>query len=193
MALVGLDWDDITTPAQKAVLYALDKGDVPALRAALQTYGDGVLRARMECWGSIIDHVLGEAFCDENHSYLSMLLDAGLSPNFATDDEGRTLLIRAAFSGDEIACRLLLDRGADANAQDARGENALHYAADLVGGSLDEVRAEAIGRMLRDAGARVDVKGEQGLLPIDYARKAKEYGFSRGTADELSRFLDAFR
>ncbi len=57
------------------------------------------------------------------------LLDKGVSPNLKTDD-GKTILMLAAYLGKTDIAKLLIERGADVNAKDNDGKTALMYAAE---------------------------------------------------------------
>ena len=76
---------------------------------------------------------------------------AGGAPVDSRDLSGRTALMLAAESGHAAAVRLLLDRGADPNARDARGWTPYLFA--LLAPSGDAARAhEAVLKLLPDPG-----------------------------------------
>lgn len=72
----------------------------------------------------------------------------GLLDSNAADDQGRTLLMLAAFNGHTSLCRRLLGYSADIRRKDSIGRTALMYAA--TGPHVDTVR------VLLDAGADVN-------------------------------------
>lgn len=81
----------------------------------------------------------------------------------AKDDDERTMLAHAARVGDVDAVRILLERGADPNAQDRNGSTPLMGLARGPGGWRDrpddvELAAEA----LLEAGARIDARDANG-------------------------------
>lgn len=59
---------------------------------------------------------------------LAEMLDSGRIRVDAVDNAGVTPLIRAAYAGMQPACKLLLERGADANAVSVEGMTALAVA-----------------------------------------------------------------
>lgn len=89
----------------------------------------------------------------------------------ARDADGRTALMLAALADDEAAVKAILDRGADPNLQDSRGDTALLLAAE---------HGSAIVRSLVEAGARVDLASAEGRTPL---MTAAEYSL------ETVRFL----
>lgn len=81
----------------------------------------------------------------------------------AKDDDERTMLAHAARVGDVDAVRILLERGADPNAQDRNGSTPLMWLARGPGGWRDrpddvEFAAEA----LLEAGARIEARDANG-------------------------------
>jgi len=77
-------------------------------------------------------------------------------------DEGRaTPLITAAYAQKADVVKMLLERGADVNAQKKDGWSALHFAAWR--------GEEDIAKMLLDHGAKVDVKKPDGGTPLHAA------------------------
>ena len=51
------------------------------------------------------------------------------------DGSGNTLLMTAAQNGHEMLCRMLIERGADVNACNSRGNTALHFSYGACGPS----------------------------------------------------------
>ncbi|HBF35889.1 MAG TPA: hypothetical protein DDW50_01035 [Firmicutes bacterium] len=85
------------------------------------------------------------------------LLDKGVSPNLKTDD-GKTILMLAAYLGHTDVANALIAKGADVNGKDQDGKTALMYAAEK--GNID------IAKLLLEKGAdlnAVDNKGETAL------------------------------
>lgn len=62
-----------------------------------------------------------------HHRELCRIVDAGTSVDIR-DSNGNTLLMIAAQNGHEELCRMLVARGADVNACNARGNTPLHFA-----------------------------------------------------------------
>lgn len=79
----------------------------------------------------------------------------------STDREGRTELFYAAEQDDPVRLRHCLDKGANINARDHRGETALHVAAR--GFCLNAAS------FLLAAGAQVDLSDQQGNTPLYHA------------------------
>jgi N-acyl-D-amino-acid deacylase len=100
-------------------------------------------------------------------------LDAGVDVN-ARDADGNTPLLLAASHAGADCVELLLKKGADVNAANTFGATALVRAA------TDFEKA----KLLIDAGANVQVKTEQGKLPLTIA--ARRYGNSK----TVQLFLD---
>jgi ankyrin repeat protein len=66
-----------------------------------------------------------------------------------TDEDGRTALMHAAIDGNEQFVKLLLQKGANKDAQDKGGFSALHFAAQ-------DYRVDVV-RLLIQAGAKIDI------------------------------------
>lgn len=92
-------------------------------------------------------------------SNVCLLLDAGANPNLGDDDGDETPLMRAM--NHEI-CSLLIEAGADVNAQRSNGVTALMSASGIWGG-LAKMEA------LLSAGADVNIKDEDGKTTLMYA------------------------
>ncbi len=95
--------------------------------------------AAMNGMEELIDRVIREGLLDAN----------------AVGEQGRTMLMLAAFNGHTTLCRRLIGYGADVNRRDESGRTALMYAA--TGPNVDTVR------VLLDAGADVNAadRGER--------------------------------
>ena len=104
-----------------------------------------------------------------------VLQDAADSPGFenvgAVDvgtigSEGQTPLHWMAVLGDVPAIHLLVNAGANVDAQDAHGDTALHEAL-----KLHHIPA---ARALLENGARSDLRNKQGLSPADLGGSSLE-------------------
>ncbi len=115
----------------------------------------------------------------------------------AKDDDGKTVLLRAACALNATVVQALVDRGADVRAADQQGLTALHMAAfatqedparSMVSALLAagaDVHAQALGMtplfaansqaavdLLLEAGAAIDHRGPRGNTPLTYAAMA---------------------
>ncbi|KAK3317552.1 ankyrin repeat-containing domain protein [Cercophora scortea] len=75
---------------------------------------------------------------------ITFLLDQGIPINTDSDPEGRTMLACAALKGDTTLCNMLLDCGANIEAQDKFGCTPLNIAA--AEGELEAVWGTMAGR-----------------------------------------------
>lgn len=91
---------------------------------------------------------------------MAALLDAGANPN-ATDEEGRTPLIRAAANGHRGVVELLVGAGADVETQNMQGQTALMYASQ--NGHREVVE------YLLDAGADPAIRAADGATALFFA------------------------
>ncbi|MCL6588893.1 MAG: ankyrin repeat domain-containing protein [Firmicutes bacterium] len=89
------------------------------------------------------------------------LLDKGVSPNLKTDD-GKTILMLAAYLGHTDITRLLLNEGAEVNAKDNGGKTALMYAAQA--GNIE------MARLLLESGADLNAVDENGQNALQIAQ-----------------------
>lgn len=85
-----------------------------------------------------------------------MLLDAGADVR-AVNLAGRTVLHRAGLSSSAML-KIMIDRGADINAQDAHLKTPLHT----------WLAVDRVIQMFIDAGADLNLRDDQGKAPIDY-------------------------
>ena len=92
------------------------------------------------------------------------LVDLG-SPVDQTDGGGITPLGRAVLGNQVEVAKLLISRGADVNHRDNYGMTPLLWAANVDFGD------SAMIELLKNSGARLDVKTKDGLTPLELARK----------------------
>lgn len=112
------------------------------------------------------------AIRDNNLVQLKALLDSKAGASVA-DDRGITPLMYAAEVGSAEAMRLLIDRGADVNAQNAFGSTALMWSL------ADPVKA----RLLLDRGADVNIAAKSGRTALIIA------SFTNPSADVVRLLL----
>ncbi len=110
---------------------------------------------------------------ENNLTQLKALLDQKGSANI-TDDRGITPLMYAAEIGSADALRLLIDRGADVNAQNAFGSTALMWS----------VSDSAKVRLLLDHGAQVNTAARSGRTALIIA------AFTNPSAEVVRLLLD---
>lgn len=102
----------------------------------------------------------------------------GANPN-AVEDDGTTLLMRAATFDKSSLCELLLQKGALIHVQDQNGWSALHHAAFRVAGDTC--------RVLLEHGANIHLKDNQGETSFDVAQFWQELPEVAGTIEILTR------
>jgi ankyrin repeat protein len=89
---------------------------------------------------------------------VSLLLDAGMSPNEKLDDEGNTALIVAVVGEKASISRMLVERGADVNVKSHEGWTPLLYAA-----RNNDIQTT---KLLLDRGADVNAVGPKDITPL---------------------------
>jgi HEAT repeat protein len=156
------------TPSAAPPSAPTSKGAAPAATGN-EAQGLAYLRSRK---AKFDDHSYFLALNNLDVPLVNAFLDAGMSPNKSIQGLGPSIRVMLFSSG---ACapnerptkaetkqmvKLLLERGADVNAGDERGNNALMEAA---GKGCDR---ELI-RMLIKAGAKIDATNAQGLTPFE--------------------------
>ena len=128
------------------------------------------------------------------------------------------MLHYAAASGNAVEVRLLVDRGADVNAQDANGWSPLHFAAQASSGECTDVLLRAganatlkdshgntalfravfasngegeVIKLLRTAGADPYATNSHGVSPLSLARSIANFNIAIHFADLAAREGDA--
>jgi outer membrane protein OmpA-like peptidoglycan-associated protein len=90
------------------------------------------------------------------------LLDKGVSPNLKTDD-GKSILMLAAYLGKTDIAKLLIEKGADVNAKDNDGKTALMYAAEK--GNIE------LAKLLLEKGADINATDNNGKTALQIAQE----------------------
>lgn len=92
-------------------------------------------------------------------------LDQGLSPDLKADD-GKSVLMLAAYLGHTDIAKLLIDRGADVNAKDNDGKTPLMYAAEK--GNIE------MARLLLEKGADLNAVDNNGKTALQIAQEKNQ-------------------
>lgn len=101
---------------------------------------------------------------------VTRLLDAGTDVD-ARDESLVTPLMLACYAGRTSVAKLLVERGANVNATDAKGWTPLM---SLMGGLQREATIAAIVKLLLKAGADPSIRSPDGVTALDLARE--KYG-----------------
>jgi uncharacterized protein len=186
----GFDVDARNRHTETALIVAVNKGDIPAVRVLLELGADvnvennsglsplyvaamrgheDIARMLLEAGANVKARkkdgttALIRAAASGHQGLVSLLLDNG-SHIDEKDNLGRTSLMWAASQGGEPVVRLLLSRGANVNIHSSGiGDGALHRA--CIKGCISTVR------LLVDCGADVDSAGIKGSTPLMWAAK----------------------
>lgn len=101
------------------------------------------------------------------------LIASGADVNARCNAQGMTPLMQAALHNDSVACRLLLNAGADPNLRDVNGMTALNYA--LIGKDLPTNQLDSF-RTILPWGSRIDMRctppqgaAYKGATPLHHA------------------------
>jgi ankyrin repeat protein len=97
--------------------------------------------------------VICRAVIDDEADIVELLLHHGANIN-EFDDNGRTALMWSVFGTNPSITRILLQRGADVRARDAQGHSAMWVARQTRYEHPSDTQAEAIVKMLKQAGAK---------------------------------------
>ena len=106
------------------------------------------------------EKAIGTAVANGDTTEVESLLDKGVSPDSKADD-GKTLLMLAAYLGHADIVELLIDKGADVNAKDQDGKTALMYATEK--GNVE------ITKLLLKNGADPNIADNNGKTALMYA------------------------
>ena len=97
---------------------------------------------------------------------VKLLLEHDVDPN-VKDNDGRTLVLRAAKRGNVDIVKLLLEHGANPNIQENKyGYTPLHYA-------VKNYRV-GVARVLLDYGADPTIRDNEGRTPLDIGSDCEE-------------------
>jgi uncharacterized protein len=116
--------------------------------------------------------LLMEASIRKNHALLEVLLNFGADPNLREEKQW-TALHFAAQENDPVSIRLLLESGADANAQNDYGNSVISTAVLNSRGEGDSIK------LLLEYGANPSVKNKSGISAIDLANRISNYDVIR--------------
>ena len=111
-------------------------------------------------------HVAAQGDKPQAFAYFLM---QGLDINSA-DQRNSSPLHWAAFAGADLCLNFIVSWGGDVNSKDKKGLKPLHLAVR----SSEETQQTRATRSLLLKGARLDVRDNQGMLPIDYTEDFSE-------------------
>ncbi len=113
-----------------------------------------------------------EAVKNDDNVKVQSLLDKGVSPNLKTDD-GKTILMLAAYLGHSDVAESLIKKGADVNAKDKDGKTPLMYAAEK--GNIE------MAKLLLEKGADINAVDNSGKTALQIAKENNQ--------NEMVKFL----
>ena len=116
------------------------------------------------------EKAIGNAVAAGDTAKVQELLDKGVSPDSQTED-GKTLLMLAAYLGHTDIGKLLIEKGADVNAKDRDGKTALIYAA--------ESNNIAVAELLLKNGADPNAADNNGKTALMYAAEKGYLNFAK--------------
>ncbi len=116
------------------------------------------------------EKAIGNAVAAGDTAKVQELLDKGVSPDSQTED-GKTLLMLAAYLGHTDIVKLLIEKGADVNAKDRDGKTALIYAA--------ESNNIAVAELLLKNGADPNAADNNGKTALMYAAEKGYLNFAK--------------
>ncbi|XP_071110120.1 ankyrin repeat domain-containing protein 46-like [Haliotis cracherodii] len=118
--------------------------------------------------------VLRDAVLDGNEAEVTAAIETGTCRLEESDANGRTVLHLAACRGHAAIVRLLINSGADINAEDRQGNTPLHWC-----GHIDTVE------ILVEMGANVNARNKMGFTPKFLAERR---GVPKNTLDLFEHF-----
>ena len=136
---------EIEDAAREAFDDVIEKGDLKDLERLVAAYTKHPLGA------AVLPNALRVAVIYSRVEMVKLLLERGVNPNTPSTAVGYTPLMQAANSANLELVKLLIDAGADLNAEDQRGRTALDEA-EMYTHSSEEHRA--VVAFLKERGAR---------------------------------------
>ncbi len=118
-----------------------------------------------------------------NEKYVAMLLDAGALLE-ETDDKGNTPLLLTALHGLPKIAQLLVDKNANVNAVNKRGDNVLHMTLDKPGFEQSYDDFLPIADMVLAKNIDVNVVNELKQSPLSVAAKENLYKYTQTLVDK---------
>lgn len=114
--------------------------------------------------------VLSNAVRFDNREIVKILLDARANVNYKGSKSSNTALMIAATTCNKENIQMLIDHGADVNAQNISGRTALMITIDSRGVQCwrEENRAKTV-KILLDAGAHVNLRDKDGITALAIA------------------------
>jgi ankyrin repeat protein len=143
------------------IVAELDHEDSATLIACSRTLTQAYVPLLATFIDDVGENLLVGAITMKYHALARALLEHGADPNVAHHTLKSTSLHNAAFLGDVVATRLLLEFGADLNLADEDQRLPLYCAA--YNGSAELIE------LLADAGASLDVREQYGRTPLHVA------------------------
>ncbi len=159
---LGMPVDTRDAQGATALLHACGAGQREVAQRLLDAGADNSLSAQSGMTA------LAAAVAARREALVVLLLERQAPADQRLPGESTALMVAAAMGYPEIVERLL-DAGAEVNAVDARGRNALHAAAQFGFGSPDSLRARRLFDALLKRGAdanHVDGEGKTPLLML---------------------------
>jgi ankyrin repeat protein len=165
--------DDDSSPLYLAVIF-----DKPWFVKALIDAGakvnksvaaPGVIFADYRGIHKAAEDLLAEAIIHTNSpEIIDTLLDAGVKINTVTNSPDRLTALHVAVEENkpELAELILKRKSVNKNAQNINGETPLHLAV--------HAQDTKFVKLLVNAGAKLDIKDNRGLTPVDHARGEKK-------------------
>ena len=156
---LGLPVDSVDAQGATALLRAAGCGHTALVQSLIER---GANPAHCAATGA---NALSAAVSARHTQVIDVLLKTAVSADQRLPGGGTALMIAAALGHPEIVARLLA-HGADVNAEDSRGQRALHAAAQFAFSSSDEERALRTLQHLLEHGAIADAADGAGQTPL---------------------------
>ncbi len=173
------DLDAAQADGMTALHWAVQRGDVEMMRVLLEA------GAKPDAQNRTGAKPLYLAAMNADAAAIAELLDAGEDANAVLTAEGETVLMLTAHTGNPEAVKVLLDRGADPNAQQFRGQTALMWAAaEGHTGVVELLLARGADPQLSSAAsAKTDRRPPGGMTALLFASRQGKLGAARALVD----------